>query len=99
MSVEQMRNVILDAYSGDSWKLRVSKMSDEQVIAVYYKLLDTGKLNKKTLASYRRKEIEAVVRNNRYGISCGAPVKSTPKKNDECVAVQISFDDILRGRV
>lgn len=35
MQVDQMRNAILDAYHGDKWKQKVSKMSEGQVIAVY----------------------------------------------------------------
>lgn len=39
MSVEQMRSAIRNAYSGQRWSDRVDKMSDQQVIAVYFRLL------------------------------------------------------------
>lgn len=39
MSVEQMRNHILMAYSGDNWKKKVNKMPDVQVIAIYHKII------------------------------------------------------------
>lgn len=44
MSVEQMRGEIALAYAGDKWKTRVSRMSENQVIAVYHRLSQTGKL-------------------------------------------------------
>lgn len=44
MSVEQMRSEIAKAYQGDDWAKKVKKMTDAQVIAVYYRLLDQGRL-------------------------------------------------------
>lgn len=44
MSVEQMRGEIALVYSGDKWKSRVARMSENQVMAVYYRLSQTGKL-------------------------------------------------------
>lgn len=42
-----MRKNISDVYPGMQWKVRVSEMKPEQVYAVYYKFLETGKFNKK----------------------------------------------------
>jgi hypothetical protein len=47
MSVEQMRSAISSAYKSSSWQSKVSKMSDNQVIAIYYKFLNTNKFAKK----------------------------------------------------
>ena len=45
MSVEQMRCAISDAYkNSDNWKRKVLYMSDEQVIAIYYRFLNSGKI-------------------------------------------------------
>lgn len=44
MSVEQMRAAILKVYSGDRWAYKVKRMSDKQVIAVYYRLLNNKQL-------------------------------------------------------
>lgn len=44
MSVEQMRESILKAYSTDSWKAKVKKMEESQVIAIYYKFLREGRI-------------------------------------------------------
>ena len=38
MDVEQMRARILDQYPGPGWKMKVKKMSDAQVIAVYKRI-------------------------------------------------------------
>lgn len=44
MSVEQMRGEIALVYAGDKWRSRVARMSENQVMAVYYRLSQTGKL-------------------------------------------------------
>jgi hypothetical protein len=44
MSVEQMRISVEKAYPGEKWKKKVARMSDAQVIAIYYKFLDGKKL-------------------------------------------------------
>lgn len=38
MDVEQMRNRLFDQYPGYGWKIKVKKMSDSQVIAVYKRI-------------------------------------------------------------
>ena len=37
MSVEQMRDAIAGVYSGDDWKRRVSRMPEDQVMAIYFR--------------------------------------------------------------
>lgn len=45
MSVEAMRAVLKKQYNGASkWITRVSSMSDNQVVAVYYRMLNSGQL-------------------------------------------------------
>ena len=46
MTVEQMREAISDLYPGWSWKTRVSRMYDEQVIAVYRTCQERGQFDK-----------------------------------------------------
>jgi hypothetical protein len=36
MSVSNMRAAIAQVYPGQGWKYKVAKMSDQQVIAVYF---------------------------------------------------------------
>lgn len=36
MSVPDMRRAIAKVYPGQNWKYKVAKMSDQQVIAVYF---------------------------------------------------------------
>lgn len=45
MTVEQMRAAIAGCYKGASWKNRCRKMSDGQVVAIYYNFLETGKFS------------------------------------------------------
>jgi hypothetical protein len=44
MSIEQMRRAVEDAYPGEKWRRKVSRMADGQIIAVYHKFLDSRKL-------------------------------------------------------
>ena len=44
MSTDQMREKVMYAYSGDRWQDKVRKMPDDQIIAIYYRLLKSGKI-------------------------------------------------------
>lgn len=48
MTTEQMRTAIGEVYSSDSWSAKVKKMPDDQVVAIYYKFLASGKFEKKS---------------------------------------------------
>lgn len=51
-TVDQMRVSISDAYGNSpSWVDRVRRMGDSQVIAIFYNLQRSGKLNKKKPAA------------------------------------------------
>jgi len=39
-----MRDWVSSAYPGKIWKERVKKMPDEQIIALYYRLVKQGKI-------------------------------------------------------
>ena len=45
MNVYQMRDLVEQAYPGQEWKKKVEKMTDEQIVALYLKLLRQGKIN------------------------------------------------------
>lgn len=47
MSAEEMRIAIAKVYSGRRWKEKVHNMSDEQVMAIYFSFLESGKFDKK----------------------------------------------------
>lgn len=55
MSIEQMRGMISKVYGPEAsnWILRCHRMKDEQVMAVYYRMKEAGKFDK------RRKEVKA----------------------------------------
>lgn len=46
MTVSEMRAAIIKIYPNATWKFRVERMSDSQVIAIYYKFKEGGKFNK-----------------------------------------------------
>lgn len=47
MSVEQMRAELSNVYPSSKWILKVKRMPDAQVIAMYNSFLSRGKFNKK----------------------------------------------------
>lgn len=47
MSISQMREAIAKVYEGIRWKARVSKMAENQVIAIYRSFQKSGKFEKK----------------------------------------------------
>jgi hypothetical protein len=44
MTTIQMRERVKTAYPGPHWKRKVNKMTDEQIIAIYYNLIRLGKI-------------------------------------------------------
>lgn len=47
LTVEGMRDLIEDVYEGPSWKEKVRRMADRQVMAIYFSFCEKGKFNKK----------------------------------------------------
>lgn len=43
MSIDQKRAAVADLYPGWGWKQRVAKMSEDQVRAIYQRLLDKAR--------------------------------------------------------
>lgn len=44
MTVQEMREAILTAYTGKAWRMKVDCMEDSQVIAVYHNFKAKGKI-------------------------------------------------------
>lgn len=44
MTIMEKRNAVSNAYPGPEWKAKVQKMSDEQVVAVYFRLKEQGRI-------------------------------------------------------
>jgi len=40
MNLHEMRNFISKAYPGQKWKNRVKKMGEDQIIAIYYSMIN-----------------------------------------------------------
>lgn len=49
MTVDQMRNALVEVYSGPVWRMRVSGMDDRQVIAIYKCMQKENRLHPKKL--------------------------------------------------
>ena len=46
MSIETMKGWVISAYPYPQWKEKVRRMPDDQIIAIYYKLLRQGAFDK-----------------------------------------------------
>ena len=85
MTVEYMRDAIAAVYGGKKWLKKVNKMDDNQVIAVYYSFLNSGKFDEKpSKKKSRERNANEVVKENRR------------KENAyrDYVGRQLSIDDI-----
>lgn len=47
MSTQQMRKMVSDCYDSETWKNKIKKMSDTQVVALYYSFLKRDKFAQK----------------------------------------------------
>lgn len=46
MSIEQMRAILMKQYRGAyKWQSKVKQMSDKQIMAIYFRMLNAGKLS------------------------------------------------------
>lgn len=97
MSVDQMREAITKVYPAERWQKKVAKMDDDQVIAIYFKFAQSGKLDKPVVVprSYGRDYIR-----EQMALMFNRPVriveKGDEKATDGYTAHQISFDELLR---
>lgn len=53
MTVGDMRSLVAKAYNGDKWKNKVRNMPDDQIVAIYYKMASTGKIQQNTYDPYK----------------------------------------------
>lgn len=65
MTAAQMRCVIYDAYPGDSWHEKVNNMPDDQVVAVYFSLLNREGKKKMTKREAMTKHAELTAERKR----------------------------------
>ena len=59
MTIQQMKDAIVNVYKTPSWRKKVETMYDDQVIAIYHDFLHRGKLGK-VLKNARPKKIDEV---------------------------------------
>lgn len=86
MTVERMREEVIDAYPGSKWKARVDRMTDSQVIATYHSLLDKKKIGREKRYYKPDKTNRTIVRKEKQKSRDGAGKY-----------VQVSIDDLMKG--
>lgn len=79
MTVHEMRREISEVYPGEGWKNKVSKMPEDQVMAVYFNFLEKGRFSK---VDKKQQQEE----NNK------ASVKATGALFTPYVGTQLKFD-------
>ena len=45
-TIGEMRRIITKVYPGESWKNRVKRMYDGQVVAIFYSFMENGKIDR-----------------------------------------------------
>lgn len=50
MTVQKMRELLLDVYGGPLWRMRLNEMSGKQIVAIYSEMERKGKLHGKNLS-------------------------------------------------
>lgn len=55
VSINQMRDLVRNAYKGEEWRAKVDRMPDNQVIRLYYSFNERGTFNKKPTKARREK--------------------------------------------
>ena len=92
MSVDQMREAITKVYPAERWQKKVAKMDDDQVMAIYFKFAQSGKLDKPVVVprSYGRDYIREQM------ADMIIDKKASAKATDGYTTHQISFDELMR---
>lgn len=78
MEIPQMREMISNVYSSDTWRWKVERMPDHQVLAIYFDFLARGMFDKKQTKPKPKKESPT---------NKEAPLSFTPY-----IGEQLSFD-------
>lgn len=63
MTTQQMRQLCWGAYAGGTWHLRVDKMPDDQIVALYHSLVKQGRIN---LAAHKSSPAKQDASHTRY---------------------------------
>ena len=99
MNIVDMRYVLSQAYPGPGWKKKVSNMSDEQVVAVYYRIVN-GKpaLSRKSAKTTTPTEVFKNVTNALVDVAeKRAKYIRTPYDFEEDGPKQMTLADIMEG--
>ena len=87
-SINSMREDVADAYDGPSWKNRVWRMEDEQIIALWYSFKEKGKFNKKPIKAQK------VHKKSVGNLSKDAAKRGTDDEKNRYE--QLTFEELMR---
>lgn len=91
--VNSMRVAILAAYHGPRWEEKVRRMSDTQVIAVYYSFKENGKLEKREMP--RKGCAAGVDRGRRSDLPVLDDYRGLGTATDDSAIHQLTMDELL----
>ena len=95
MDIRSMRLYVSRAYIGEGWKAKVRKMSDEQIVAIYYRMVAEKEQHRaRALNEARRRQTERSYADEEplYPKVVAPPEPSTD-------VPQITFEEILNRRI
>lgn len=102
MSVDQMREVITKVYPAERWQKKVAKMSEEQVMAIYFKFAQSGKLDKPVVVprsygrDYIREQMADMIIDKKTSAKATDGYTSRSSDKDGYTIHQITFDELMR---
>ena len=108
ISIDQMREEIINAYSSENWREKTNAMCDSQIIAIYHSMLYSNRFKKKKPVG------QVYYQGRKYGGGgTGAARRTTSKTNSEAPRTpcerlfvdetesceggkQVGFDELMR---
>ena len=100
MSVDQMREAITKVYPAERWQKKVAKMDDVQVMAIYFKFAQCGKLEKPVVSMQRRCNRDYIHDQMAAMGLCKVADATGQNGTDGCgyAIHQITFDEMMRQK-
>lgn len=104
MLIEDIRSEVEDMYPGESWRKKVARMSDNQVIAIYHSKYDRKKKSEEKAVHWNHNENDKpIAKNVKVVVEDDVAHFSGfyVPRSDEKIHMgfeQITFEDLVEGR-
>lgn len=90
MDIHSMRYALSQAYAGPGWKKKVEAMPDDQVVAIYYRVVAGKPASRRAVA---RKDSKSTITCERIVKEC----VRTPYSFEDDGLKQLTIEDFMKG--